>query len=138
MSTRQVGRQLVKIIIERLNHLDPSMHEVVGSGQGKNKSDIQMPGLSIAIEAKNCAGYSMGEWIDDLEKERGIANDMVVLAFREPKSPKANPKIYYTLAEEDFEKLLKAKKDSIPDIGKIPKWLVNQVKNNLKQLEKYL
>lgn len=137
-STRQKGRVLVKIIIDRLKYLDPAMHEVVGSGQGKNKSDIQMPSLSVAIEAKNQKNYELTTWLEDLEKERGIANEMVILAFRETKSPQLNPKIYYIVSEEDMQKLLEAKKNSIPDTGRIPKWLIGTIKKNLGQLEKYL
>lgn len=137
-SKKQKGRILVKWGINFFRSLDPSTHEVIASGAGMNKGDQQLPGLGVAIEWKNHETFKMGEWIDDLKKEQGIANEMVVLAFRDPRTPQANPDIYFVLSADDMYKLFSVKKNQIPDLGRIPKYEVDRVRESLRRLLKYL
>jgi hypothetical protein len=136
-STRQKGRELVKWGVEFFKSLDPNTYEVVGSGQGKNKGDQQIPSIGVAIEWKNAKTYSMSEWIADLKKEQGIANDMTILGFRNPDSPFARPEVFFVVSAGDMYSLLEIKKNNIPAPDRIPRYKLEQMRRLLKELQDY-
>ena len=136
-SAKQKGRVLVKQIIDLFKPLDPNAHEVVGSGSGLNKGDLQLPNLGIAIEAKNHESYAMSEWVKQL-KEEEVANDIVALGFRDPKTPQVNPDIYFVLSSENMYKLVKGYKNRVGDLDKIPGWFIRKLRQDLNQFLKYI
>ena len=101
-NTRQKGRKLVKIILERIKReVDNGAYEVVGSGAGLDKGDIRIPSLDLVAEVKNCETISMAKWVKQAERE-GLQHSKTALMWRHPKSPLDNPEIRVDIGLDYF------------------------------------
>lgn len=104
-NTRQKGRRLVKWLIAYFKQFDPTAYEVVGSGSGSAKGDMQVPRANLVIEAKN--QQTMPSRQDVLQaKRQAFTTQEFALIFRHPDSSEANPECYVTIHLDYFLKLL--------------------------------
>lgn len=139
MNTRQKGRRLVKWLIEYFKQFDTTTYEVVGSGSGTAKGDMQVPRANLVIEAKN--QKTMPSKHDVLQaKRQAFTTQEYALIFRHPDSPESNPECYAVIHLEYLLQLLSKATGSLltNQNSQEAKYRLNTLKNAIRAVEKIL
>ena len=135
-SNKAKGKELEDHIASRLRSsgLDPNAIRQLGSGSGKFKGDVHNA-IGWCFEAKNTARFNWKEAQEQVERE-GMGYQKSIIIWHAPRTP-LNQSVAI-INFEDFIELLKGERRGITDMDKIPKYLVNKVREELRQLLKYL
>jgi hypothetical protein len=92
-------------IVKYLN--DNDLLAVRNPPQGaKDKGDINLLGLPVAIEVKNCVRLELSEWLKEAKEEKTNAGASVGVVWHKKKGTTNPGDWYVTMSGEDFIRLL--------------------------------
>lgn len=110
-SKHNKGKRFEKYLHEYFKaNLDGYSHGTKGSGNGLDKSDINLPQYNIKIEAKNQQTTKLSEWWEQTKSQ--VFNETPVLAIRNPRYAEFQDTLII-LSLEDFTELLKNSKEEV-------------------------
>ena len=141
-SAQEKGKRFEKFVIEQMEQegLGKSVR-TPGSGSGKIKGDI-FNNLDFMFECKNQKKLNWLQSIDQAKNQAVIGNfssQKWALIVKDARTPETDPEVYAIVDLWQFLQLLK--KNQEPKI-KAPdremKWKLTNLKNAIKQVDKYL
>lgn len=135
-TARQRGKDLENFVADKLKSsgLDPQAIRQIGSGSGLRKGDIHNS-LGWTFECKNVGRFNWEEAAKQVRREAmGYQKEAIIY---HPKNRPLDDSVAI-ININDFMELLKGERREMNDISKIPKYLVNKVREELRQLLKYL
>ena len=141
-SAQEKGKRFEKFVIEQMEQegLGKSVR-TPGSGSGKIKGDI-FNNLDFMFECKNQKKLNWLQSIDQAKDQAVIGNfnsQKWALIVKDARTPETDPEVYAIVDLWQFLQLLK--KNQEPKI-KAPdremKWKLANLKNAIKQVDKYL